>query len=120
MPLIFSSGTLQQEDVHLKTFGRLLDGQNDELPGYEPSLVKIEEQAVAAALGKAHHANVEFNGNKASRVAGTVFQITDAELASSDGYEAVSSYKRVDARLASGKRAWVYVYSYPAREPRHS
>ncbi len=35
MPLLFSYGTLQQEDVQLSTFGRLLQGQRDELLGFE-------------------------------------------------------------------------------------
>jgi hypothetical protein len=34
MPLLFSYGTLQQEDVQWSTFGRLLEGEPDELPGF--------------------------------------------------------------------------------------
>ena len=46
MPLLFSYGTLQHEDVQLSTFGRKLDGEKDLLLGYEPSLVKISDAAV--------------------------------------------------------------------------
>jgi quinol monooxygenase YgiN len=60
MPLLFSYGTLQEEKVQLSTFGRLLQGQRDELPGFEPS--SVEDPQVAAVGGKAHHANVTFNG----------------------------------------------------------
>ena len=67
MPLLFSYGTLQQESVQLSTFGRRLIGHRDELPGYEASLVKIEDPVVVGALGKTHHANVTFNGNDDSR-----------------------------------------------------
>jgi hypothetical protein len=109
MPLIFSYGTLQQEDVQVSTFGRLLAGERDELPGFEPSLVRIEDPHVVAAGGRTHHANVTFNGRSDSRVPGTVFEITDAELAAADRYEALAAYKRVAAVLASGKKAWVYV-----------
>jgi len=109
MPLVFSYGTLQQEHVQLSTFGRLLHGQRDELLGFEQSLVKIEDPRVAAASGKTHHANVTFNGRNGSRVSGTVFEITDAELAAADQYEQLAAYKRVVAMLASGKQAWVYV-----------
>jgi hypothetical protein len=84
MPLLFSYGTLQQEDVQLSTFGRRLSGQGDELLQYEPSAVRIEDPHVAATIGKTHHANVTFNGNADSRVPGMVFEITDAELASVD------------------------------------
>ena len=59
--------------------------------------------------GRTHHANVTFNGRNDSRVSGTVFEITNAELAAADQYEQVATYKRVAAMLASGKRAWVYI-----------
>ena len=42
-------------------------------------------------------------------MSGTVFEITDAELAAADRYEQLAAYKRVAAMLASGKQAWVYV-----------
>lgn len=109
MPLLFSYGTLQQEDVQLSTFGRLLQGQEDELLGFEASLIEIEDPQVVAANGKTHHANVTFNGRNDSRVSGTVFEISDAELAAADRYEQLAAYKRVAAMLASGKRAWLYV-----------
>lgn len=109
MPLLFSYGTLQQENVQLSTFGRLLHGQRDELPGFEQSSVRIEDPRVVATSGKTHHANVTFNGRNDSRVSGTVFEITDAELAAADQYEQVAAYTRVAAMLASGKQAWVYV-----------
>jgi gamma-glutamylcyclotransferase (GGCT)/AIG2-like uncharacterized protein YtfP len=109
MPLLFSYGTLQQDNVQLSTFGRLLQGQNDELLGFEQSLVRIEDPQVLATSGKTHHANVTFNGRNDSRVSGAVFEITDAELAAADQYEQLAAYKRVAAMLATAKRAWVYV-----------
>ena len=109
MPLLFSYGTLQQEDVQLSTFGRLLQGQEDELPGFEQSLVRIEDAQFAATSGRTHHANVTPSGKEDSRVSGTVFEITDAELAAADQYEQPAAYKRIAAMLASGKQAWVYV-----------
>jgi hypothetical protein len=109
MPLLFSYGTLQDEDVQLSTFGRRLDAQRDELVGYEPSLARIDDPQVAARLGKTHHANVRFTGNEASRVPGVVFEISDAELAGVDAYEAEYFYQRVTATLASGRQAWVYI-----------
>ena len=111
MALLFSYGTLQQEDVQLSTFGRQLHGEKDELVGFASSLVRIEDPHVAATLGKTHHANATFNGNEQSRVPGTVFEITDAELANVDEYERPFFYERVTARLASGRQAWVYVHT---------
>ena len=109
MPLLFSYGTLQQEDVQQSTFGRQLKGQRDELLGFEQSSVRIEDPQVVAAGGRTHHANVTFNGRNDSRVSGTVFEITDDELAAADQYEHLAAYKRIPATLASGKQAWVYL-----------
>jgi GNAT superfamily N-acetyltransferase len=99
VPLIFSYGTLQQEDVQWSIFGRLLDGWPDELPGFEQS------------VGRTEHANVLFNGWADSRVRGTLFEITDAELAAADEYEQQAHYGRIVVTLASGTQAWVYVDS---------
>jgi len=109
MPHLFSYGSLQEDSVQMSTFGRLLEGQQDELPGFEPSRVRIDDPMMAAAIGKTHHANVRFNGRSDSRVRGVVFEITHAELAAADRYEEVAAYKRIVVVLASGKAAWVYV-----------
>jgi hypothetical protein len=58
MPLLFSYGTLQQEDVQLATFGRRLAGTRDELLGFEPATVKIDDAATVRAIGRTEHANV--------------------------------------------------------------
>jgi hypothetical protein len=107
VPLLFSYGTLQQEAVQLSTFGRLLEGQPDELVGFEQSSLRIEDPEFVATSGKSEHAIVRFNGRHDSRVRGTVFELSDSELARADAYEP-AGYKRVFAMLASGKRAWVY------------
>ncbi len=113
MPLLFSYGTLQRDDIQLSTFGRRLHGERDELLASEPSSVPIEDAAVAARLGRTHHANVTFTGREESRVAGMVFEITDTELVRVDAYEAAFAYERVLAPLASGRHAWVYVAASP-------
>ncbi|HYB40995.1 MAG TPA: gamma-glutamylcyclotransferase family protein [Candidatus Methylomirabilis sp.] len=107
MPLLFSYGTLRQEAVQLSTFGRLLEGQPDELIGFEQSLLEVEDPQFVATSGKAHHAIVAFNGRGDSRVKGTVFELSESELAVADRYEP-AGYKRISTVLASGKRAWVY------------
>jgi gamma-glutamylcyclotransferase (GGCT)/AIG2-like uncharacterized protein YtfP len=108
MPLLFSYGTLRQKNVQLATFGRLLVGSEDALVGFELFMVKIEDQDVVATSGKTHHPIVKSTGNAEDRVPGTVFEVTEPELVHADAYE-VDAYKRVSARLASGKQAWVYV-----------
>jgi Gamma-glutamyl cyclotransferase, AIG2-like len=108
MPLLFSYGTLQQADVQRATFGRLLTGRPDALVGFEQALVLIEDPQVVATSGRTHHPIVTHSTNPASRVAGTVFELTDAELRSADEYE-VSAYRRIAVTLGSGAQAWVYV-----------
>jgi hypothetical protein len=108
MPHLFSYGTLQQADVQRATFGRLLSGQADALPGFAQSLVAIDDPQVVATSGKTHHPIVRHSGDPADRVAGTVFEISDHELARADDYE-VDAYRRVAVTLASGLQAWVYV-----------
>ena len=107
MPLLFSYGTLQKPEVQVATFGRLLNGQADQLVGYELAVFTVRDPAFVAASGKAEHAIVRFNGRDDSRVPGIVFEVTDAELARADAYEP-SGYVRVAATLASGREAWVY------------
>ncbi|MDE4996647.1 gamma-glutamylcyclotransferase, partial [Francisella tularensis subsp. holarctica] len=46
MELLFSYGTLQQEEVHLSVFGRKLVGQKESLIGYIVSEVEILDQRV--------------------------------------------------------------------------
>jgi gamma-glutamylcyclotransferase (GGCT)/AIG2-like uncharacterized protein YtfP len=110
MPLLFSYGTLQQEDVQVSIIGRRPVGEKDEILRFEQTLARIEDPRAVAEFGSTHHVNLRFNGNESSRVPGMVFEITDAELARVDSYEAAASYRRVEATLASGRQAWVYVH----------
>lgn len=99
MPLLFSYGTLQEHDVQRSTFGRLLGGDADALPLYALSSI---------TSGDVTYANVVFDGT--SSVPGTVFEVSDSELAAADAYEEDAAYIRKIVTLASGKRAWVYVH----------
>lgn len=104
----FSYGTLQLESVQRAQFGRLLGGVPDELMGFAQTMVEITDPDVLAKSGERFHPIVTRSGNAVDRVGGMVFEITAAELAAADSYE-VSDYERVEAELASGLRAWVYV-----------
>jgi gamma-glutamylcyclotransferase (GGCT)/AIG2-like uncharacterized protein YtfP len=119
MPLLFSYGTLQRDDVQRSTFGRLLRGQADALAGFERSLVWIED-----AQGGSTYPNVTFTGESDRRVSGMVYEITEAELAAADAYERDAGYERQLVTLASGRRAWVYRQAagppVHVRPPRHS
>lgn len=108
MERLFSYGTLQQENVQLATFGRLLQGSPDTLVGFKQELVEITDPDVLAKSGKRFHPILLRSDNPADRVEGTVFSITSAELAAADAYE-VADYERIAVTLASGSGAWVYV-----------
>ena len=110
MPLLFSYGSLQQQDVQLATYGRLLNGQQDALIGFAPSRVKIKDTEVAQRLGMTHHANaVPSDGD--ARVTGSAYEVTEDELRATDEYERPFLYRRVLAPLASGREAWVYIHT---------
>jgi hypothetical protein len=106
--LLFSYGTLQLPEVQMAQFKRLLDGQDDAMPGFAQTMVEITDSEVLRKSGQRFHPIVSQTGNASDRVAGKVFAVTAAELAAADAYE-VADYKRVLVRLASGRDAWVYV-----------
>jgi hypothetical protein len=107
MPLLFSYGTLQESAVQLELFGRLLEGEADELVGFVRSTLTIDDPAFVAESGKAEHALVIVTGKSENRVRGMVFELTDAEIEAADRYEP-AGYKRIKTMLLSGRAAWVY------------
>ncbi len=105
---LFSYGTLQLATVQQATFGRLLFGERDVLPGYRLDLMEIRDSAVIATSGKTHHPITVKTDQDSDRIEGTVFAVTPDELAHADAYE-VEDYRRERVKLASGRAAWVYV-----------
>ncbi|MEV7391970.1 pyridoxal 5'-phosphate synthase [Streptomyces sp. NPDC091215] len=105
---LFSYGTLQQPEVQLSRFGRLLDGRPDALPGHRMTTIRITDPAVIQASGTDRHPLVVPSSDPEDAVEGQVFAISDAELAAADAYE-VDDYARVEVTLRSGTRAWVYL-----------
>ncbi|WP_345803317.1 gamma-glutamylcyclotransferase family protein [Microbacterium sp. AZCO] len=106
--LLFSYGTLGHADVQLDTFGRLLEGEDDVLPGYTVDYAEIEDHRVVDLSGLAVHPIVRATGNPRDKVVGKVLHLTIDELDAADEYE-VQLYRRVSVVLASGREAWVYV-----------
>lgn len=105
---LFSYGTLQQPEVQLATFGRLLDSRPDRLPGYCLAMLAIDDAQVVATSGKTHHPIASRGANPTDSVPGAVLAVTLEELRQADGYE-VAAYRRVRVTLASGMQAWAYV-----------
>lgn len=105
---LFSYGTLQKSKVQLESFGRLLEGYNDQLTGYYLGQLEIKDQAVLATSEQRFHPIAIASNNPSDFIEGMVFQVTDAELLNADRYE-VDDYQRISVQLNSGKQAWVYV-----------
>lgn len=105
---LFSYGTLRYERVQLETFGRLLEGQDDAMPGWRKDMLEITDPEVIRTSGERFHPVVRPSDDPSDAVVGMVFRITTEELAAADRYE-VSDYRRVVVTLRSGRDAWVYV-----------
>ena len=107
MPKLFSYGTLQQKNVQLANFGRELSGSKDVLQGYIIGEVEITDERVLRESGKAFHPILRLSGSSRDEMPGTVFELTDAELAQADDYE-VDAYIRRKAVLKSGTECCIY------------
>lgn len=105
---LFSYGTLRYPDVQKASFGRLLEGSDDSMPGFRKEMVEITDPDVIETSGERFHPIVLPSDDPRDEVPGMVFRITPEELAAADEYE-VSDYKRIEVVLKSGIRAWVYV-----------
>lgn len=106
--LLFSYGTLQQPEVQLDTFGRIVEAEPDILPGFTVDYAEIVDERVVDVSGHAVHPIVRPTGNPLDKVVGKVLHVSEDELDAADEYE-VSLYRRIPAPLASGRVAWVYV-----------
>jgi gamma-glutamylcyclotransferase (GGCT)/AIG2-like uncharacterized protein YtfP len=96
---LFSYGTLRHKDVQVATFGRELAGREDSLLGYVRTITEA---------GGVLYYNIEASSSPEDSVSGTVFEITEQELAAVDRYERERGYHRTRVTLRSGIQAWVY------------
>jgi gamma-glutamylcyclotransferase (GGCT)/AIG2-like uncharacterized protein YtfP len=118
--LLFSYGTLQRPEVQVATFGVELTGEADAVVGHRLGEVTIEDPHVIAVSGSAVHPALVPAHQPEAEVAGTVYALTDEQLARADEYE-VDAYTRVEVLLRSGRTAWVYApRRHPGRPPRRS
>ncbi len=105
---LFSYGTLQQAEVQLATFGRLLRGHADTLAGYALAPLIISSADAVALSGAEVHTIALRTGEAEHLIDGVVFELSAAELEAADAYE-TDAYARVEVTLESGRRAYVYV-----------
>lgn len=107
MHLLFSYGTLRQPEVQRDVFGEEVPGEPDAVTGHRLGEVVIDDPRVIELSGAAIHPGLVPDDTPGAEVAGTVFALTDAQLAAADEYE-VDAYRRVAMPLRSGRTAWVY------------
>lgn len=117
MPLLFSYGTLREEEVQRSLFGRTLTSQKDELLEYELAQIRVADVEFAERSGSVSHSILRPALYPDARVAGVALEVTEGELEIADRYEP-AEYRRVLARLASGRETWVYVDASSAAEAR--
>ena len=98
--LLFSYGNLQQKDLQVATFGRELGGHKDFLSRYHRTITEV---------GNALYYDIEPSADPEDAVSGTLFEITEEELAAADTYENGREYRRISVTLLSGVQAWAYV-----------
>jgi gamma-glutamylcyclotransferase (GGCT)/AIG2-like uncharacterized protein YtfP len=104
---LFSYGTLQNERIQMKLFGRLLNGRKDILTGYKTSVIEIKDKLFLSKSEQKEQLTAVFTNNKNDFIEGTVFEISEEELFSADKYEP-DNFNRLKVELESGKNAWVY------------
>src|SRR6478735_5134161 len=108
--LLFSYGTLRQPGVQRDVFGRELDGRPDAIVGYDLDYVTITDPHVIASSGNDRHPILKPTDRADVAVEGTVYAVSDCDLAAADDYE-VDDYERIAVPLRSGDQAWVYVFA---------
>lgn len=96
--VLFSYGSLQQQEVQLSLYKRVLKGDEDQLKGF-----KLTEEL----LYDQYPIIIETKDNT-DLISGYVFEITLEELKFTDDYEG-EHYRRIQVKLESGREAWCYV-----------
>lgn len=95
--LVFTYGTLQDEEIQLGVFSRLLSGTQDTLSKYKIATQKVANQ----------YPTLEHTKNEQDKITGKIYTLSPEELKKADAYEG-AAYERIEITLVSGKKAWVY------------
>ncbi|OXG08442.1 gamma-glutamylcyclotransferase (GGCT)/AIG2-like uncharacterized protein YtfP [Flavobacterium araucananum] len=103
MEQFFSYGTLRSKEIQMRVLNKILTGTPDHLISYKLKDLKIEEE-----FGMADYHVAIASENPADSIKGTVFKISNDDLAKIDLFES-NAYKRVQVTLKSGIVAWIYI-----------
>lgn len=107
MICLFSYGTLQDQNVQIELYNRILTGVKDFLQGYKISLVQNTDPVSLSKGNEAFHKLAIATSGKDDMIEGTALEITEDELLLTDQYEP-PGFVRTAVVLLSGRRAWVY------------
>jgi Gamma-glutamyl cyclotransferase, AIG2-like len=88
----------------------VVPGRRDAIVGYDLECVTITDPHVIATGGSDRHPILRPTARVDAHVDGTVFEISEAELAAADEYE-VDAYRRIAVPLRSSATAWVYIFA---------
>ncbi|WP_307451192.1 MULTISPECIES: gamma-glutamylcyclotransferase family protein [Microbacterium] len=105
---LFTYGSLQASDVQLDTFGRLIAGRDDTLPGFRLDDVDGIDGRSNPSSHTDRHRVLRHTGDAHDRVFGVVLPLSPEELEAADEY-LLAGLRRASVTLASGLTAWVYV-----------
>jgi gamma-glutamylcyclotransferase (GGCT)/AIG2-like uncharacterized protein YtfP len=101
MAELFVYGTLMEPDVRRDVIGRTVRTHRDLLRGYRMSSMELGGHVFPCIIEDA---------SQGEPIEGLRLEIDDNDLKRLDKYE-TSAYQRTEVRLASGRKAWVYVAS---------
>jgi gamma-glutamylcyclotransferase (GGCT)/AIG2-like uncharacterized protein YtfP len=103
---LFSYGTLQEDHVQMRLFGRILKSANDRLRHYRVCLIDNTDHMTSGKYP--YHRIAVYSEHESDKIDGTVLEVTSDELLVADKYEP-DQYKRASVTLESGKEAWIYI-----------
>ena len=111
MQLLFSYGTLMQEEVQLDLFGSRLVGYPDVLEGYKLIETEVSDEKFLATGASGQQKSLLKTGEISDKVHGVALEITDKQLELADQYEP-RGYERQQVVLQSGQTAWAYFCNF--------
>ena len=100
---VFSYGTLQNPEVQMELYQRVLEGQPDRLSGYILESINLPD----SSFNYITYPIAKPNGNPQDSVEGVVFYLSEHELKITDAYES-EAYEQFKIKLDSGIEAIMY------------
>ena len=103
MPKLFAYGTLQDEKLQQKLFGKILKGKQDCLKGYHLGKITIPKNETGSI-----YPAIRVSENDTDEVAGYLYEISQKELQMAKDYEG-DTYELIEVTLDSGAEAVVFI-----------